>query len=355
MWLSKKKLDWWLIIPAFFLLAWSIIHLYTICVGTSYYYFQRQLIWIGIGTFLLFLFYILPDTIWFKLSYIGYIAIAILLIAVLMKKEAIYGAKRWLEIGFIRFQPSEFAKLILILSLARILSNRKEIGWKIIIISFLLTLFLSLLIAVQPDLGTALIFFSLWFVLIFVSGISLRKFLIIIGIILILFPISYTFLLPYQKMRILTFLEPQRDPLGAGWSTLQSKIALGSGGLLGKGIGGAAHTKLRYLPQPFTDFIFSSIGEEWGFLGVLTIITAFIVMVIRGIILGLREGNSFSGLFITGFTFLIAIQAFINMGMASGIIPVTGVPLPFVSYGGSSIFLFLCGVGIILSFSKRGS
>lgn len=354
MWFSKKKIDWYLILPTLFLLFWSVIHLYTICIDTSYYYFQRQLIWVGIGIFLLFFFYLLPNTIWFKLSYIAYVVIVFLLVIVLIKGEVTYGAKRWLEIGFTRFQPSEFAKLVLILSLARILSDRKEIGWKIIGVSFLLTLLLSFLIAFQPDLGTALIFLFLWLVFLFVSGISLRKFLILLGILIASFPLSYVFLLPYQKMRILAFLKPQTDPLGAGWSSLQSKIALGSGGLLGRGIGGAAHTQLRYLPQPYTDFIFSSIGEEWGFIGVLIIMIAYIVIVIRGISLALREGNSFSGLFTAGFTILIVIQAFINMGMASGIIPVTGVPLPFLSYGGSSIFLFLSGMGIVLSFSKEG-
>jgi len=350
----RRKIDWYLLGSTAILSCWSIFHLYTLSTDGSYYYFYRQLIWVGSGLFFLFLFYLLPTTTWSRLTYLAYLFITIFLIGVLIKGESAYGARRWLEIGWIGFQPSEFAKIVLIGSLAKIMADRKEVGWKIIFLSFFLTLIFSFLIAAQPDLGTASILVCLWLIILFISGVSLRRFLIILGAIFAVFPLSYFFLLrPYQKLRILTFLDPQRDPLGAGWSSLQSKIALGSGGILGKGIGGAAHTQLKYLPQPFTDFIFSSIGEEWGFIGTVLIMSIYFIIIMRGIDLALRKGKSFAGLFAGGFTALIALQAFINMGMASGIIPVTGVPLPFISYGGSSTLLFLSGMGILLAFNRE--
>lgn len=350
----RRKIDWYLLGSAVVLSCWSVFHLYTLSTDGSYYYFYRQLIWVGSGLFFLSLFYLLPTTTWSRLTYLAYLFITIFLIGVLIKGEGVYGARRWLEIGWIGFQPSEFAKIVLIGSLAKIMAGHKDVGWKVIFLSFLLTLFFSLLIAAQPDLGTALILIFLWLIILFISGVSLRKFLIILGVIFAALPFSYFFLLrPYQKLRILTFLDPQKDPLGAGWSSLQSKIALGSGGILGKGIGGAAHTQLKYLPQPFTDFIFSSIGEQWGFIGAVLIISVYFIIIMRGIDLALRKGRSFAGLFSGGFTALIALQAFVNMGMASGIIPVTGVPLPFLSYGGSSTLLFLSGIGILLAFNRE--
>jgi len=351
--LTRRKIDKYLLVATLVLTFWSIFHLYTISAEGSWYYFQRQLIWISCGIFFLFLFCYLPTQIWSRSAYFIYLVAAVLLIVVILKGEPVHGARRWLEVGLLRFQPSEVAKIALILSLSKMLATQDEIKWKTILLSSLLTIIFSFLIAIQPDLGTSLILFSIWLVLLFVGGISLRKFFILTGAIITLFPIFYSFLRPYQKMRILTYLNPQKDPLGAGWSSLQSKITLGSGRLLGKGIGGATHTKLKYLPQPLTDFIFSSMGEEWGFVGITLIITAYLIIISRGVYLALRKSNSFSGLFAAGFTVLIALQAFINMGMASGIMPVTGVPLPLISYGGSSILLFLSGIGILLAISRE--
>lgn len=350
---NSKKIDKYLLMPTLLLLAWGLFHFYIISIDGSYYYFQRQLIWVALGFFFLFLFCFIPVKLWSKLAYIIFLATVILLALVLIRGEVVFGARRWLEIGLVRLQPSEFAKIALIITLSRLLAKREQIKWNIACLSFVLTLPLFILIAAQPDLGTAFIIFSIWLILLFASGISLRRFVAILGIIAAFIPISYNLLQPYQKMRIMSFLNPYQDPLGAGWSSLQSKIALGSGMLFGKEIGEAAHTKLRYLPQPFTDFIFSSMGEQWGFIGVLMLITAYAIIVVRGILIALSKGNSFPGLLATGVTTLIAIQAFVNMGMASGIIPVIGIPLPFISYGGSSTILFLSGIGILLAISKE--
>lgn len=349
----KRKVDKYLLISILFLVLWGLFHLYTISIGGSGYYFHRQLIWVAGGILLLFSFRLVPADMWSRLAYFMYAGTAFFLVLVLIMGERIYGARRWLEIGFVGFQPSELAKITLIILLCKLLANQDRVSWKKVFLSFLLTAFFFFLIAIQPDLGTALIVFSVWLIILIASGISLKKFFIVMGAILASIPVFYTFLRPYQKMRILSFFGSDKDPLGAGWSSLQSEIALGSGKLLGKGMGGAAHTKLKYLPQPFTDFIFSSIGEEWGFMGVAIMVTAYLIIVVRGTYLALRKGNSFAGLFATGFTALVAIQTFANMAMASGIIPVIGVPLPFISYGGSSTILFLSGMGVLLAISRK--
>ena len=345
-----------LLIPTLALASWSLFHFYSLFADGSWYYLQRQTIWIVSGLGLLLLFSHLPATVWPKLSPIGYLIALTLLGVVIAKGTIIYGAQRWLDMGFLGFggQPSEFAKLALIMLLARVLSERDKIQWWLVLFSLALILVVAGIIAMQPDLGTAAIVLIIGSIMLFVSGINVRKIAILMGGFAGLVPIIYFLLLrPYQKMRILTFLEPSKDPLGAGWSTLQSKIALGSGGLLGQGLGGAAHTRLRYLPQPYTDFIFASIGEEWGFIGIILIMAAFTIIMIRGIFLALRSNNDFAGLFAVGFISLLALQASINMAMVSGILPVTGVPLPLLSYGGSSILLFLSGMGILLSLARE--
>lgn len=302
---------------------------------------------------IIFFFYLVPPLVWSKIAYFGYVAAAIFLVLVLVFGESVYGARRWLQLGPLVFQPSEFAKISLIILLSKLFSNRKQVSWTVILLSFSFTILFFLLIAAQPDLGSALIIFSLWLVILFASGVPMRKFFILVGALFASFPVFYNFLEPYQKQRIISFFKPHQDPLGTGWSSLQSKIALGSGKILGKGIGEAAHTKLKYLPQPFTDFIFSSIGEEWGFIGITVMIIAYIFIIARGIGIALRESSSFYGFFAAGFTALIVVQGFINMGMASGIMPVTGTPLPFISYGGSSTILFLSGMGILLAIARQ--
>ena len=350
---TSRRLDWWLLLSTLIISGWGIFHLYTLSSAGELYYFKRQLIWIGIGFGVVALFYFFKENFWKNLAYFIYGIVFFALVVILFKEDKIYGAQRWLKLGWISFQPSEFAKIALILTLAKLLSRKESIGWKEVGISFCLTAIFVSLVAKQPDLGSALIFPILWLGIIFLSGISWRKLLIILGIVSFSLPTSFLFLRSYQKLRILIFLNPQKDPLGAGWSILQSKIALGSGGLLGKGVGGAAHTQLKYLPRPFTDFVFPSIGEEWGFVGILGLLVLYSIIILRGISVVEEKGKSFAGLVAGGFVILLSLQVFINMGMSTGILPVTGVPLPLISYGGSSTVTFLWGVGILLSFKRE--
>lgn len=348
-----RRLDWWLLLSILMISSWGIFHLYTLSPPGGLYYFQRQLVWVMIGLGLVALFYFFKQNFWKNLSYFIYGIVFFALVVVLFKENEIYGAQRWLRIGQLSFQPSEFAKIVLILTLAKLLSAKESIRWKEIGISFCLTAVFVFLVAKQPDLGSAIIFPILWLGILFLSGISWRKLLTIIGTASLSLPITFLFLRPYQKLRILTFLNPQADPLGAGWSTLQSKIALGSGGWLGKGVGRAAHTQLKYLPRPFTDFIFPSIGEQWGFIGILGLLILYLIVILRGMSLVEEKGRSFAGLVAGGFVILLSLQVFINMGMSTGILPVTGVPLPLISYGGSSTITFLWGVGMLLSFKRE--
>jgi len=349
---SYRSVDWVMLSAVLVLAMGSLFHLYTISFPDQIHYFFRQMTWIAIGMGLLFLFSFFKIDFWEKIAYFLYGVIFLALILVLFRGEGAH-AHRWLRIGGVSFQPSEFAKLILILVLARLLAKRTKIGWRNIGISLCFTLPFLALVAAEPDLGSALILLPLWLGMLILAGISLKKFFAILGAGLSVFPFSFFALRPYQQIRILTFLNPARDPLGSGWSILQSRIALGSGGLGGKGFGGATHTQLKFLPQPFTDFIFASLGEEWGFIGAAIVLGLYFVIISRGMKISLENGHSFGGLLSGGMAILIFSQVFINVGMNAGVMPVTGMPLPLISYGGSSTIMFLSGIGILLSLKRK--
>jgi len=352
---SSRRYDWVLLLAIIGLSGWSLFHLYTITFPEETYYFFRQMIWVGIGIGFMFLFSWLKISFWEKGAYFFYGAIFLFLLLVLIRGEGTHGVQRWLRIGIIRFQPSEFAKLSLIIILSRLLASGEGgegISWKQIGLSFFFTFTFLILVARQPDLGSAFLFLPLCLGILFLAGISFKRLLVILGIGSSLLPLSYFLLHPYQKMRILTFLNPGRDPLGTGWSALQSKIALGSGKLIGKGIGGALHTQRGFLPLPFTDFIFASLGEEWGFMGVLVLLGLYFVIMARGMRIARQENTSFARLLSGGIIILLFLQVFINIGMVAGIMPVTGMPLPLISYGGSSTLMFFTGIGILLSIRR---
>jgi len=208
------------------------------------------------------------------------------------------------------------------------------------------------LIAAEPDLGGALILAPVWLVLVFLAGASLKKLALVVGGLVALIPVGLLALHPYQRGRILTFLDPRGDPLGRGWNIRQSEIALGSGGWTGRGMGGAAHTQLRFLPNSFTDFIFSSMGEEWGFLGVLVVLGLYGFISYRGLVIARENGRSFGGLAAAGIICVFFVQVLVNVGVASGILPVTGIPLPLLSYGGNASILFLSALGVLLALKR---
>ncbi len=268
----------------------------------------------------------------------------------------IRGVQRWYRVGDFLLDPGEIFKIVIVILLAKFFSTRHVEMYKVshIILSGLYVLFPVFLIFRQPDLGSALILVIMWGGILIISGIKLRHFLglIMIGIV-ILTSGWFFFLEDYQKDRAIAFIDPQLDPQGIGWGQSQAQIAVGSGGLLGKGFGEGTQTQYGFLPEPETDFIFSAIAEEFGFLGVFVLIGAFAVFLWRIIIVIMSSKTNFPRLFAAGFTILLLTQAFINIGMNLGLLPIIGTPLPLVSYGGSTILFVFIGLGIIQSIRKE--
>jgi len=351
----SQKYDRIILLTTIVLALGGIFHLWTIIASGETYYLLHQVSWVCVGIGVMFFLSFFRVGLWQRGAYFFYGIILFFLLFVLLKEEGIYGAQRWIRMGAFGFQPSEFAKLILIIVLARLLASKEKVSKKGIILSFCFTLIFLILVALQPDLGSAIILLPLWLAMLFLAGISLKRIFTILGLGSLLLPLSYFFLHPYQKTRILTFLNPGRDPLGAGWNILQSKVALGSGRLTGKGLGGAVHTQLSFLPRPFTDFIFATVGEEWGFVGILLLLGLYLMIIARGMKIARQESNNFAKLVGGGIVILLFLQIFINVGMVVGIMPVTGVPLPLMSYGGSSTIMFFAGIGILLSIKRFGS
>lgn len=268
----------------------------------------------------------------------------------------IRGVMGWYKFGFLSVDPVPFAAIILIIILAKYFSTRHR-ELKNILPIFFSGIYMSmpaLLILKQPDLGSAIILVAIWLGMIIFSGIRLRHFIVIVLIFLMLFGLGWKFWLQdYHKQRILSFFNPTIDEQGISWNVIQSKIAIGSGGLLGKGLAKGSQTQYNFLPESKTDFIFSAIGEEFGFLGIFLFLSVFLLFFWQIIKTALLAEDNFTRLFSQGFAVLILAQTFINIGMSLGLFPVVGIPLPFVSYGGSHLLGFYFGLGILLSLSKK--
>ena len=261
------------------------------------------------------------------------------------------GSRRWLRIpGIVTFQPSEIMKLMLPLILAWYFQDRhlppkaRHVFW-----SLMLIVIPVMLIAFQPDLGTSLIIAASGLFVLFLAGVSWRLVFSAIGLGVLTAPALWFVLRDYQQQRILTLLDPERDPLGAGWNIIQSKTAIGSGGLFGKGLFEGTQSNLDFLPESQTDFIVAVLGEEFGFAGIVTLLILYLLLIGRGVMLSVQAQDTFGRLLSGSITFTFFVYVFVNMGMVSGILPVVGVPLPFVSYGGTSILTLFLGFGILMS------
>jgi len=293
---------------------------------------------------------------WLRVAPYLYGISLILLISTLILSPSIKGAKRWIYIGDFSFQPSELAKLALILELARFIGYKKS-RWKeffILIMSLGLTVIPSGLIAMQPDLGTGVVFIFIFVVIIFISGISLKYILGLAGLGIISIPIAWNFLLrDYQKERILTFIDPSKDPLGAGYHIIQSKLAIGAGELFGYGFLNGPQNRLKFIPEQHTDFIFSLIGEEFGFIGALVVIILFMVLFLTGLSIAFKSESIGGTIIGIGIISMLCIHVFVNIGMTVGLLPVTGISLPFISYGRSGLLTNMIAIGILSSL-RRG-
>lgn len=274
-----------------------------------------------------------------------------LLIAVLLVGVVGKGAQRWLDLGFTRIQPSEMMKLAAPMMLAWYCSRKQlPVRWYQVFFGLILIIIPTLLIARQPDLGTSLLVFSSSVFVLFLAGMSWR--LILAGLVALgaFLPIAWFFLLHgYQRQRVLTFLNPETDPLGAGYHIIQSKIAIGSGGLEGKGWLQGTQSQLEFLPERHTDFIFSVFSEEFGLLGVIVLLFLYGFIICRGLLIAIRAQQVFSKLLAGSITLTVFIYALVNIGMVSGLLPVVGVPLPMISYGGTSMVTIMAGFGILMA------
>lgn len=284
-----------------------------------------------------------------------YLINLMILLAVMFVGTSALGAQRWIQLGPITIQPSEFSKLIMIICLASLLSDRVN---KLDTVRSLLPigLFIGipfLLVLKQPDLGTSLVFLAIALGMLFVSHIKLSILRNIFALGVLCAPIGWHFLKDYQKSRILVFLDPNTDPFGAGYHIIQSKIAIGSGQLFGKGLFQGTQSQLNFLPENHTDFIFSVIGEELGFLGCLFILFLYFVLIYRGLITAKECKDPFGMLLATGVVSMWAFQILVNVGMTCGIMPVTGIPLPFMSYGVSALTTNMMSMGILMSIYMR--
>jgi rod shape determining protein RodA len=279
-----------------------------------------------------------------------YVVGVVMLIAVLVFGEVGKGAQRWLDLGLVRFQPSEMVKLAVPLMIAWYLAEKRlPPSWQRLSIAAVMIVLPVLLIAKQPDLGTSLLVASAGIFVLFFAGISWR---LIAGLLLsgaAAAPVAWHFMREYQRQRVLTFLDPEKDPLGTGYHIIQSKIAIGSGGLYGKGWLNGTQSQLDFLPERHTDFIFAVLSEEFGLIGVLILLVLYLFIIARGLYIATRAQDTFTRLLAGSLTLVFFVYLFVNTGMVTGLMPVVGVPLPLVSYGGTSLVTLMAGFGILMS------
>jgi len=350
-----KSFDWWLMSSAFLISCAGLVTMNSF-VGKSYF-FEKQIIMVAVGFFLAFVlsfidFRFLRRT---SIVVIIYVGILLLLGFLLISGQVTKGAKGWLDLGLFTLQPSELAKLGLILLLAKYFARRHiEIAnIKHIIISGIYAFILFVLVALQPDFGSAMIIFLIWLGMVLVSGISKKHLLIVFTIGVVAFAGLWMGVFEdYQKARIKTFIHPLADVRGAGYNAMQSTIAVGSGQIMGKGIGYGTQSKLQFLPEYETDFIFAAFAEEWGFIGVIFLFILYGIIVWRATRMALLAHSNFEALFALGFVIFVISHFTIHVGMNIGVLPVTGITIPFMSYGGSHIIVECAMLGILMGMQR---
>lgn len=396
--LFVRTFDWTLLVSTLLILAFGILVLVSASrtTGGSANYESRQLVWAAIGLVGMVVALLLPFRTLDVLAVPVYVVVVFSLLYLILTTSS--GAGRWIGVGFLRFQPSEAAKVALVLMMARVLSDHPpgKSGWKGVLIPAVAAGVPFLLVLRQPDLGTSLVFGAILVPMLLWAGLPERVILFVlspaiglvasanlpawIAFLLVLFvvlvalrssliflvltlatnmlvgiagPILWNQLKDYQKTRILTFLDPNHDPLGAGYQIIQSEVAIGSGGFTGKGFLQGTQKGLSFLPEQHTDFIFSVVGEEFGFIGCALLLTLFAVLLGRMLVIAARTRNSFASLMVIGFFGYLSFQVVVNVGMTLGLVPVTGLPLPLMSYGGSSLTTSLFAIGVVLGVGIR--
>ncbi|MBP6407818.1 MAG: rod shape-determining protein RodA [Fusobacteriaceae bacterium] len=356
---KMKKFDYVLLLSAFLLLAIGITAVYSATYTRTTSFYQKQILWAIIGTGMFFTFSNIDYRIYSRYSKLIYIFNVVFLISVFIFGSKVLGAQRWIKLGPISIQPSELAKLFVVLTFSDLLiRNYKDTfrGFKDLILSGIHIVPIFLLVAAQPDLGTGVVILFVYMVLIFLNGIDYKTYFTLCGVGAALMPVAYFFALkPYQRQRVFTFLHPEDDLLGSGWNIIQSKIAVGSGQLFGKGFLNGTQDKLRFLPESQTDFIFAVISEEFGFVGSVTIIGLYFLLIFTILKIAQKTEDRYGQLVCYGIAAIIFFHTLVNIGMVIGVMPVKGLPLLLLSYGGSSLMFVSTMLGIVQSVKTYGS
>ena len=347
-----KNLDYILLFSILSLCVISVFVMYSTDGGQILYHTKSHFIKLLIFFPLMIVISLFNIKFWHTTSYFFYFIIILLLIWVSLYGLTASGSQRWINLYFIVLQPSELMKIGVILCLAKFYHRTKiedvNSFMNIIVVLTIIVVPIILVLA-QPDLGTSILIASSGLIILWLGGVKIKYFFISFLTFLISLPFIISFLKPYQKLRILTFLDPDRDPLGAGYQIIQSKIAIGSGGLSGKGFLKGTQSYLDFLPEKHTDFIFTLFSEEFGFLGSIILLLIYTIIIIRIIRIGVISRSNFAKLFCFGFAFAIFIYIVVNLSMVLGLLPIVGSPLPIMSYGGSSMLATMIGFGIIFS------
>lgn len=345
-------LNWGLLLILSAIAGVGAVMLYAVAQGSMDPWASRHLVRYAGGVAILIVVALTDIRLWLRYAYLLYFVALGLLIAVELFGRVGMGAQRWIDLGFMQLQPSEIMKITLVLALARYFHglNHEEVGNPLLLLPPILILALPVtLVLRQPDLGTSLLLILSAGAMFFLAGVRWWKFLTIVVGALAALPVAWAQLAPYQQRRVMTFLDPEADPLGSGYHILQSKIALGSGGLMGKGFLSGTQSHLNFLPEKRTDFILPMLAEEFGFVGAMGLLSLYLIVLIYGVVIALRSRHQFGRLVAMGVTFSFFLYVFINTGMVTGLLPVVGVPLPLVSYGGSAMLTVMIGAGLLMS------
>ncbi len=356
-----ENFDWGLLVLIFTIASIGLVVLYSALTAGSEHVMhsllKKQMIWMAVGLCIIVGILLFDYKYFDEASIVIYILCIGLLIAVFFSGKYVGGSKRWIEFGPFTMQPSEIMKISLIIILASVYSgmvSEKGLNYKKLVRPALICIVPFLLIAMQPDLGTAMLLLLIAGSITLFVKVERRVVLSCLGLSIAAIPLCWIFLLKeYQKSRVLTLFNPERDPLGAGYHIIQSKIAIGSGMLSGKGFLQGTQNTLSFLPEQHTDFILSVLAEEWGFIGCFVLLFLYFILLLWGLNIAYGCRNMFGAILAFGITCMIFWQIFINFGMVMGLMPVVGVPLPLISYGGSSVITNMIGFGILLNISMR--
>ncbi|BFM12731.1 rod shape-determining protein RodA [Simiduia litorea] len=352
--LQTLHIDLPLLILILLLTAFGLIVLYS-AGGSEFHYVKRQSVFFAVGYIGIFIVAQIPLGMMQRWAPWVYAGGVILLILVLLVGTGAKGAQRWLGLGGFRFQPSEILKLAVPVLLASYLSRRllppsfKHIFFALILVGVPMVLILK-----QPDLGTSLLVAQSGLVVLFFAGLGWRYIVTAVALVAsAIYPMWHYVMHPYQKQRVLTLLNPEADKLGAGWNIIQSKTAIGSGGLNGKGWLEGTQSHLDFLPESHTDFIIAVLAEEFGLIGVIVLMLLYASIIVRGFMIALKAQDSFGRLLAGALTFTLFVYVFVNMGMVSGLLPIVGVPLPLVSHGGTSLLTLMASFGVLMAVSTE--